>query len=447
MKTQTLLLSRAHFTFAGARASYREQTGSALLVTMMITGLLAAAVGTYLALTSQGNSSVKRSIAWNAALPLAEAGVEEALSHVNRNTNSYAVDGWTYNVTNGAFGKQRYVGDGFYSVSVAGSPGGIITISATGNGCWKGSNYIARTVQVVAETPSPFIPIGIEATNISFGGTFGADSYDSSSLLYSTDGNYDRTKATDIVTVATPGLGFRISGNSHIRGYVATGSGGTVSISGSAFVGDQNFVGHGIEAGHVTNNFNASFPPVYAPFTSTSSNVQTPTNGTVNGTDYTYVLRGGNYFVTNLDSTANGKTLYVGSNSTLFVTGNIDLSTVVFDTNYTGVTLNGVTGPSLNFYVSAPSVTFSPAVVGGTPPQFWVYGLPSCTSMVLTAHSAFCGVIYAPQVNLRANGSAALCGAIVAATFSCFGNFDFHYDGSTRNIEAKQFKILSWAEL
>ena len=73
--------------------------------------------------------------------------------------------------------------------------------------------------------------------------------------------------------------------------------------------------------------------------------------------------------------------------------------------------------------------------------------MPSCTTMTLTAGTPFIGVIYAPQVNLRAQGNSALCGAIVAATFQCFGTFDFHYDSSTKNIEAKDFKILSWAEL
>jgi len=310
-----------------------NRCGSALLVTVMIAGILAAAVGTYLALTSQENSSVKRSIAWNAAFPLAEAGVEEALSHVNRNANDYGVDGWIFNTTNGVFTKQRYISDGYYSVNIAGVSGGTIYITSTGYGCLKGSNYIARTVQVSAQTPTPFVPIGIEATNISFGGTFGADSFDSSNPLYSTGGKYDASKATALVTVASPGLGFRLGGNSHIRGYVATGPSGSIRVTGSAFVGDENYVGSGIQSGHITNNFTASFPPVSVPFTSTTPSVQTPTNGTVKGTTYTYVLTGGSYFVTNLDSAAYGKSLYVASNSTLFVTGNVDLSTVVFNTN------------------------------------------------------------------------------------------------------------------
>jgi hypothetical protein len=59
--------------------------------------------------------------------------------------------------------------------------------------------------------------------------------------------------------------------------------------------------------------------------------VQTPADSTIAGTNYTYVLTGGNYFATNLASIAYGKTLYVVSNSTFFVTGNVDLSQVIFD--------------------------------------------------------------------------------------------------------------------
>ncbi len=419
-----------------AQRGYRDRDGSALLVVLMIAALLAAALGTYLSLASQGNTNVKRSTGWNAALPLAEAGVEEALSHVNRNTNGYAVDGWTF--ANGVFSKQKLMGDSYYSVSISGMPGGVVRVTSTGYGWWKPANYIARTVEVSAQTPTPFIPIGIEATNITFGGHFGADSYDSSNPLYSTGGNYDPARATALVTIATPGLGFNIGGSVHIRGYVATGPGGTVSVGGSAIVGDQTYTGSGIQPGHETNDFTQTFSPVIAQFTNTTKGVLTPTSGTVAGTNYDYVLMGEKYFTTNLTSAAYGKTLYVASNTTLFVTGPVDLSRIVFAPN---------TAPRLNLYVAAPSLSFTPTVVGGTPPQFWIFGLPSCTSMSLGAGTKFTGIIYAPQVNLQGHGHSSFCGAIVAASFSCFGTFDFHYDSATRAIQSQPFKILSWAEL
>jgi hypothetical protein len=258
---------------------------------------------------------------------------------------------------------------------------------------------------------------------------------------------YDPTKATAMATIATPGLGFILSGSTGIRGYVASGPGGNVTAAGNAFVGDASYSGKGIQAGHKTNNFNATYPPVPEPYTSKTAGILFPTTNTVKGVTYTYVLNGGDYFATNLDSVDYGKTLYVGSNSRLYVTGNIDLSKIIFETNYTGVTYPGLTGPKLELIVAAPSISFTPDIVGARPPQFWVYGMPSCSTMTLVAGKTFIGVIYAPQVNLRAEGHAALCGAIVASSFGCFGSFAFHYDSSTRNIDAKEFKILSWAEL
>lgn len=419
-------------------ACQSRRSGSALLVTVFITGVLALLVGTYLALTVQNNNSVKRSTGWNTALPLAEAGVEEALTHVVVNTNGYGLDGWALSSTNTTYWKKRFLSDSYYFVSISGGQGGTVAITSTGYGCWKGSNYIARTVQVLADTPFPFIPIGLEATNITFGGDFRADSYDSLDPLHSTNGNYDHAKATANVTIATPGSSFRISGSSTIRGYLATGPSTAVRLAGGALIGDMSFAGPGIQAGHLTNNFAASYPTIVAPFTASDPGVQFPTNGNVGGTTYTYVLNGGRYFASNLDVQTYGKTLYVGSDSTLYVTGNVDLDTVVFDTS---------TKPNLKVYVGGPAVTFSPKVIGGTPPQFWVFGLPSCTTLSLTRNSAFIGVIYAPQVHLQGNGNAALYGAIVAATFNCLGTFDFHYDLSTRPIDPKPFKIISWAEL
>src|SRR5262249_19722289 len=155
---------------------------------------------------------------------------------------------------------------------------------------------------------------------------------DSSSPLYSTGGMYDPAKATALVTIATPGQLLSLGGGSHIHGYVATGPGGMVASGGSAFLGGRNYSQPAIPPGDQTNNLTATFPPVRFPDT---DNAQTPTSGTINGVTYTYVLtNGNNFFITNLDSGAYGKSLYVASNNTtLYVAGNIDLTKIVFSTN------------------------------------------------------------------------------------------------------------------
>src|SRR5882672_3871251 len=97
-----------------------REAGSTLLVVMMITGIIMLALGSYLNLASQEHKTVRRSLCWNAALPMAEAGIEEALSHLNRNTNNYALDGWTTNQI-----RERTLGDGKYNVNFTGNPGNL----------------------------------------------------------------------------------------------------------------------------------------------------------------------------------------------------------------------------------------------------------------------------------------------------------------------------------
>src|SRR5258706_5719630 len=109
-----------------------REAGNTLLVVLVIAGLLTAAMGTYLNLTMTEHQTVKRSMGWNAALPMAEAGIEEALSHLNKNTNNWSADGWTTNLA-GAHLMQRSLADGSYSVNFSGRPGALVVITSTGS--------------------------------------------------------------------------------------------------------------------------------------------------------------------------------------------------------------------------------------------------------------------------------------------------------------------------
>ena len=408
---------------------------------MTTAGILGSILATYLAMTSQENLKVKRSTGWNAALPIAEAGLEEACSQVtwNTNANSWSFDGWVFNTNTWAYNKQRYLGDGYYSVDLSGWAGGIVAMTSTGYGCWTGSNYISRTVQITAQTPTPYYPNGLIATSIKFNGQFSADSFDSSNPLYSTGGNYDSKKATDHALVASPpgSTGYTITGTVNIYGFVATAVGGLVSIVGSGVVGDFGYNVKGtIQPGHQTNTFTTVYPPVMTPFGPNTPGVRTPTSGTNSGKAYNYVLNGGFYFAPDL--AASSGTMYVAAPSILMTTGTVNLASITFASNPTNP-------PQLSLVYGGSSISFGATLVNGSPPQFWLYGLPSCTSMKMTGVD-FVGVIYAPNMDLSAqNGS--ISGAILANSFSCQGKFGFHYDDATAGAAAKKFKILTWAEL
>jgi Putative Ice-binding-like adhesive domain len=408
----------------------------AFLMVMFITAMISLiSLVSFLSLSSAENALVKRSLGWNAALPLAEAGVEEALSHVTQNPANYAVDNWTFNGTNYSR-PSRTLGSGYYNVSFTGSPGSLLTITSTGYELWKGSSYISRTVRVTAQSGSS-IPqaVGLVAKNgISFGGDLNVDSYNSAIGPYNSSSNRGAQ-----AIVETP-LGFTLTGNSHVYGSVASGSGGSISTGGNAKVGDLTWNSKGIQPGHSTNNFNAAIPDVVLPYTSAAA----PTSGTVSNTSYNYVLSGGNYWATNLTAGGGNTSMIITAPSTLVVTGNVSLASVVFAT----------TNATLDIYIETPSISFCPTISGmtgsqpATPLQFRVWGLPSCTTMDMTAGNSFTGMIYAPEANLSARGHAAFYGAFTSNTFTCNGTFDFHYDVATATYSpsSTSLQIMSWAE-
>jgi hypothetical protein len=411
------------------------QAGNALLVVMVIMGLLIAALGTYLTLTSQEHRTTMRSMCWNNAMPLAEAGIEEAMTHLGRNTNGYAVDGWLANGTN--YSKQRFLSNDFYNVNFSGDLNSGVTITSTGAVQWMDGTYITRTVQVVAQART-FPPLlGLVAKAMTIQGTFYVDSYDTTT---NTESNplkfawYDPLLHSGKAFMGDPLTSFTLGGNSEVRGYVASARGyPKPTVAGSAVVGDLLYAGKWDQPGHATNGFFVPFPDVSPPYRAGS--VPAPVSGTVSGTNYNYVLNGNNYFAATL---SNASSMYVTGYSRLYVTGSIGVASITFaDVN-----------SRLDLYIAAPSISFAPAVFGATPPQFVVWALPSCTAMKMSGGGQFVGVIYAPEADLSATGNSEFYGAISANSFKCNGNFKLHHDlGTGKTKPPEPLSIQSWVEL
>ena len=75
---------------------HRNNRGSVLvviLVTIVVLGVVLAAV---LSLIVQENRILARTSTWNSTLPVAEAGIEEAMSHLEQvDGGPRGVNGWT----------------------------------------------------------------------------------------------------------------------------------------------------------------------------------------------------------------------------------------------------------------------------------------------------------------------------------------------------------------
>ncbi len=422
-------------TFSGSLDVVKRtgaEAGSSLLIVMLVIGTLVAVLGTYLAFNSQENSTVMRSACWNNALPLAEAGIEETMTHVVRNTNGYSVDGWSLNGTN--YYKQRFLTNDYYSVNFHGDIFNGVTIVSTGAVRWTDGSYISRAVQVTAMARKYPKAMGLIARGMTLGGGFAADSYDTSTNTLCNPSMfawYDPSMRSAGAFIGNPLTTFTVSGSSDIRGYIASARGYPVpKVAGAAVVGDLSFSSKGLQTGHSTNGFYADFPDVFAPYKTAS----TPTTNTINGTNYNYFLNGNDYYLATMSS---GSTLYVTGFARLYVTGSVDIASITF-----------ATGAKLDLYVAAPSISWAPNLNGATPPQFTVWGLPTCKSIKFTASMKFVGAIYAPEADLTANGNSEFFGAISAGTFTCLGGFTLHQDLAIGKGDLPDpVTIRSWAEL
>lgn len=405
---------------------HSPQAGHTLFVVMMLMGIIIAALGTYLNLASQEQKTLHRSYCWNAALPMAEAGVEEALSHLNQDKTNFTTDGWGTNVV-----RHRALGDDYYNVGVTGKPGSTVTITSTGFVHVVDANYITRVIQVRGVTARDFRFPGLVANTITFGGTFSADSYDSSTNTDSTNGQYDPRKASAGALIATPGPLFNLYGNTTILGYITSGTNGTYTRQGSASASDGscNKCVQMTPVAHFTNGFGMDLPPVDVPFT----DGDLPQPGSVGGTNYDYVLDTDYYYTTNFLSSGS---IYIKGSASLYVTGLISVNTIVIAPN-----------ARLDLFIATPSITLHPNVVGAAP-FFTIFALPTCHDMTLNSGTAINGLIYAPNTILNAAGHASISGAIAAATFNCNGTFDFHYDlAFNKPRYLPPVRVISWNEL
>jgi hypothetical protein len=423
--------------------------GSTLTVSAVMTGVIGVALVGYLRLISVQQNMLNRAQSWNFAMPIAEAGVEEALSHLHNYAHGSNLigDGWGISSGNLYF-KSNYLGsDNFETTILANGSFAPVTITSRGSVQLPPSaNVIQRTIQVIATRNSMF-PKGMVAKGqIDFSGNnVMTDSFDSEDPFYSNNGKYDPNKAKDHGDVGTnSGLVNSINdGNANIHGNAATGPGGTVAIGPNGAIGDAdwNRFHSGIQPGHVTDDMNVSFPDVTLPYTSGSA----PGSGRVNGVNYDYALGAGAYYMSSL-SMSGQKNMVVTNKATLVVGGSFSMSG-----NAKIVITNG---GSLKLYVNGSADIGGNGVANytGNATNFFFYGGTNCTSLKFSGNGEFTGAIYAPNAAFTlgggGNNSTDFIGASVTSTVKMNGHFNFHYDEALGRYGAQsEFIVTSWREL
>ncbi len=259
-----------------------REHGGTLLVTLSLSIVLGTALASYLKLVEYQNKSVVRSQYWNAAIPAAEAGIEEALAHLNYvGDGERAANGWA--LQDGKYKMSRSFGDSRVEVSVDGQSQPVIRAVGYVKEPLSGSE-LKRTVEVQTTRFGAGMRGIVARRSITMNGNTRIDSFDSANPAYSTNGRYDSTKFHD------NGYAGAVAGNvaaegDGIWGYVATGPNGSATGN----IGDVTWMSQnsGIQSGHYTKDLNVSFPDAVVPFT--GGGLAPLNNQTVTTTNYTYL--------------------------------------------------------------------------------------------------------------------------------------------------------------
>ncbi|MBI1176223.1 hypothetical protein GC207_02150 [bacterium] len=422
---------------------------SALMVVMVVMPILIGLVVAGLICARQGNLISMRAQAWNAAIPVAEAGIEDALTHLNvHGLTNLNCDGWQLLNGTTAYYSKRTIGDHVYltiiSNFVAGLPANTPIIESRGYthiGGSKGAN-LARGVRVTTVLKLPMRglvtrgQVEIQDTKI--------DSFDSSDPNHSTNGMYNPATALPNSFVGTNSRNrgdLHIHQTAQITGSVATGASGVFAIESPARAGDAAFVASSanngkIQAGTLSTGLNVPFPNVPAPSTA-GAFFAAP--GTFGGTNYNYLLGSNTYTTGSLNLVSN--TFMVTGNATLYVGGSFSMN---------GGSIVIAPGAKLDLYVRGGTISLTGDAqlnATGTASQFALWGLSGVQQFTMGNTANLVGTIYTPQAHANINGSSVITGAAMFAILELQGHTAFHYDEALAKNQNLNFIVTSWNEM
>ena len=416
----------------------RSESAGSLLGVLIVMAVVGTGLGSYLTLVYNQNLSTIRSQNWNMAIPVAEAGVEEALTHLHYHFTNLETQGWVLIGTN--YFKERWIGTNRYRAYISTSTPPIIISKGYVREA-RGTNFMPkpRTLQIMTTNDALFSKGIVAKGSIDLSGnSLRIDSFDSADPLHSTGGQYDPAKAKDNGDVATDSemVDSLDVWNAEIYGHASTGPGGTVRLGPNGSVGNKAWHdagSKGIQPGWSTDDMNVDFATIVPPFT---GGVFGPPSGSVLGVGYTYVLGSDNYQLTTLSLSGQQKMVVTGQ-AVLYVSGDISLG------GQASITI--LPGASLTLYAAGANTSLGGNGVinqNTASDRFIYYGLGNNTSISMSGNASFAGAIYAPNAAFTmgggGNSSYGFVGACVTASVRLNGNCQFHYDENLARVGPKR---------
>jgi hypothetical protein len=415
------------------------QQGHTIMITLVVCLVLGVILLGIIKLANNEGQMTGRSQNWNAVMPIVEAGIEEAFTHLKHSPSNRAENGWTFDtsITPPVYTKTRTFQDGYYTVTISTNWDPVI-ISRAGIRAPLQTEYsIFRKVRVQA-TNQPLWTAAIEALQCVelSGNGINFNSYNSLDPNFSGPGGiYDPNKVKAGGDVACyGGVNSLDIGNANIAGSIKTGPDGSFEMGPNATVGDLLWTGtgtSGVQSGQYEQVENTDWPPMTPPIGGT-----TPPAGQGDDRGYQYVLTNGFYEVKQITGE-----IKVTGKATLLVTDRLQLKNAVIEPN-----------AQLILYVAAKSADIAGVANQSTDALHFIYfGMPSNENISMGGNSAFTGVLYAPNAYLILNGGGAnavdFSGAIIAKCVKVTGHYSFHFDEAVRRFGSKGMIASSWDEL
>ncbi len=433
--------------------------GAVLIVALLLAGVVALSLASYLALSKNALKLANRSFYNSAAINLSETGVEEAMWSFNQATSGVPLaTAWVdWDRSDGVTAKRTFTnfsmsGNATTAVKVYvdkfNPPTGVqpIIVAQTTVTIPNEARSLGKTIEVTLRRRSKFAMGMVAKDTITFrGNNASVDSWNSDPdnnpatavIPYSAAVKHD-SGSVGSTSVAVGSLAVN---NADIWGFASVG---TTSSSGLSVGSNGTVAAFGqpqgtIDTTRVATDFTANFDPSSNPTTGTTITSVGSTLG-VAGTANTYRFNG------EINSS-----LTVLGDVTLILTAGATSSAIRLTGGSDSITIP--VGSTLTIYTAGEVTIAGNGVLNQNtaPKAFQLWGTSTSATaqnIAVRGNGFLSGIVYAPNASVTINGNGDVLGSVVANQITLTGNAAFHYDESLANFGSDNpYGVFKWREL
>lgn len=460
-----------------------QTRGSLLIVAMILCAIIGISLVSYLQLGRTSLTVSNRALYNNAAMNLAENGLEEAMYSINKkianSSYSWTGNGWTVDPSDSSGIRRTLPASGSYAfdqnatgqvrVYVYGYAGSAPRAVARSTITLGGSSTktIEKWVEIQLRKTSKFANGLVAKDSVRFSGNNASvnswhSKRNADGTLRATPVPYSDAVKKDNGSVGSISVAVDavLVQNADIWGYASTG-GALPSVGANGLVGPFGTPSGTMDLSRVATDFSASFDPVEAP-TTAANNLVNITNTLVLPRLLDVPAADGKYYYEAGQIAFNNKTLTIQKKTAISPAPEV---VIVLTNATTSIDIGGGSG-ALNIQAGSKLEIFAAGDIkiagngvmnGGTtagtanlPENFQIWGTKTAgvQNIQIAGNGVLSGLVYAPQGSVKINGNGDVCGSVVANDITLVGNAAFHYDESLADFGGNNpFRISLWREI